>query len=668
MIRVLRVRFHARLFSNCTRILLSPKTVLQMEEAVGMTEFLGSGEGIRGILKQRFSDFVVREISAAGDIVRFSSVNGDDLEKVHFPKQERVEVSEESVDNFMEVIESLSLIPSADMKTSLREYLLKCLLKEADTEESFTSFPCTVKESRKEAHTLIKAHLSSIVEADTVSLDGQQHIRFIARHKKAGGKTNDIRRAPQWPSKLGNYLRFTLIKENVDTMSAMTVLQKYLRIKSGGIEYCGTKDKRAVTLQHCTIYRRKPSDFRRLNGFEGTPFIRCGDFCYVDKELTLGDSLGNHFDIVLREVTADESVIRTRCDLIQRFGFLNYFGLQRFGKGAVLSDKIGREIFFQNWERAIRMMFVPREGDRTEISAAKEAFNAGNYSQALALLPSQMYSERCAVDWLVLHPNDFHGAFLRIPKNTRLLCAHAYQSAVYNKALSLRIKLHGLKCVEGDLVDTSRTELGGLKGDLAQRTGAANQEHVKVASKADVKGGLYTINDVLLPLVGADTRLPQNEIGPAFLKILEEDGLTLDHFRTKCTPEYRMSGAYRRIVQQAKDFSWRLIPYIDLNAELIQTELIDLRTASKLKSVDTDRSRKASGEQMKQALHLSFSLPSGTYATMLLREVTKESTETEFHSRLTEASRDLNQDEEHDGFAENNDGLAIVVGSKRDLL
>ena len=86
----------------------------------------------------------------------------------------------------------------------------------------------------------------------------------------------------------GDYLQFTMLKENVDTMSAAGIISRNLRLKPDAIKYAGTKDKRAITSQKCTVYRRKPSDLGRINRFNIPPFIRVGDFEYVHQPLKLG--------------------------------------------------------------------------------------------------------------------------------------------------------------------------------------------------------------------------------------------------------------------------------------------------------------------------------------------------------------------------------------------
>jgi hypothetical protein len=113
-----------------------------------------------------------------------------------------------------------------------------------------------------------------------------------------------------------------------------------------------------------------------------------------------------------------------------------------------------------------------------------------------------------------------------------------------------------------------------------------------------------------------------------------------------------MSGAYRRVVQQPQDLEWTLIEYDDSNADLAVTELTALRQTQSLDSEEetakgahvvvlTPEQLAAEGETNTRpesrftALQLKFTLPPGTYATMLLRELTKESTETQFQAQLS---------------------------------
>jgi tRNA pseudouridine13 synthase len=167
---------------------------------------------------------------------------------------------------------------------------------------------------------------------------------------------------------------------------------------------------------------------------------------------------------------------------------------------------------------------------------------------------------------------------------------------------------------------------------------------VHVLTADDLASGRFSIKDVVLPIVGADSILPGNEIGSFYTELLARDGLTLGSFST-CVPVYRMSGAYRRLLQLPLDFSWRIMHYADPNAELAVTELTDARRRGDAGVAPEVAGAKGAGVVLDvagtdasgplQAVQLEFTLPPGTYATMLLRELTKESTETQFQAQLT---------------------------------
>ena len=46
-----------------------------------------------------------------------------------------------------------------------------------------------------------------------------------------------------------------------------------------------------------------------------------------------GDHSGNHFNIVVRDVTVDDDVVAMAVRGVAERGFVNYFGPQRFGGG-----------------------------------------------------------------------------------------------------------------------------------------------------------------------------------------------------------------------------------------------------------------------------------------------------------------------------------------------
>ncbi|CAK7340929.1 unnamed protein product [Dovyalis caffra] len=111
-----------------------------------------------------------------------------------------------------------------------------------------------------------------------------------------------------------------------------------------------------------TVFKQHASRLAALN--DRLIGIKVGDFCHVKEGLLLGQLLGNRFTVTLRGVVADsEDTIKASADSLGRHGFINYFGLQRFGSGSVPTHFIGAALLRGEWKSAISMILDPREGD-----------------------------------------------------------------------------------------------------------------------------------------------------------------------------------------------------------------------------------------------------------------------------------------------------------------
>lgn len=708
-------------------------------EAVGISEYISRTAGFQGILKHRFSDFVVREVSVSGEATHLKSTEdlggweskyfkgkGDDAEVTSDNVHEKILEFWRDIGQIVQIgtnnDEHGDAAVTADVLSepkseALRSFILLACEKSTECPSDLLCFPGLHKAVRTAIHAAVKKHFSSYIETETTQVSDVSFIRLVATSRKQKGMKRKF--GTPWPTGLGNYMRFTLLKENIDTMNAVNILNRALRCSNSnsGVSYSGTKDKRGVTAQKCTVYRRKPSDLSRINRSLLLPSILVGDFEYVDGPAMLGELGGNRFEIILRSLSAPSDLdVISACDSVRTHGFINYFGLQRFGKGGSKSHEIGREILKSNWEACVRMLFTSKSDDRVNIAQAKVLFNEQKYQLAIGLLPDQMHAEKGVLQCLQTHPADWLRAYQSIPKNARLICMHAYQSCLWNKAVSRRLSLHGLRCIEGDLVVTASTasssgSVSSAQDNSFQRcSGHANaKSEVRVLTSEDLLSSQsHSIRDVVLPLLGSDSMLPTNAIGDYYLELLAADGLSMDVFRS-CDAAYREKGAYRRMLQCPTDFVYKIIPYDDIDAELNETELTTFRTKTCAKlnkdnntadaSVDTSHAQPdeddlpASGEGVEptvpaaaaspspstreedarhKALQLQFTLPPGTYgklsycssstnsalqpvcvyctqqmhsisncyfassiATMLLRELTKESTESCFQAQLS---------------------------------
>ncbi len=281
------------------RFLNSMAESCEEESAVGITNYANTAIGFSGILKQRYSDFVVREVSKSGIVSRLIDISGTELENKWFPKDEINEEPVLSDTASDKVIRDIQAILPAEIQLNEKEcadiksFIVACIDMSDDCPAVYLGIPAPDKTVRTAIHGLFKKELSQFIDSDTMQDNNVSKVRLVAKHKNKGAKIDmKFKRAPTWPKGLGDYLQFTLFKENIDTMSAINVINKSIRVKPNGIGYNGTKDKRGVTAQKCTVYRKKPSDFARINSYPHVPTIRVGDFEYVTKECGLGDLTG----------------------------------------------------------------------------------------------------------------------------------------------------------------------------------------------------------------------------------------------------------------------------------------------------------------------------------------------------------------------------------------
>lgn len=75
-----------------------------------------------------------------------------------------------------------------------------------------------------------------------------------------------------------------------------------------------------------------------------------------------------------------------------------------------------------------------------------------NIEKAMLLLENRDRLEKCLLQSLRCSPNGYFNAFQSISKNTRFIYIHAYQSYVWNRAVSERIRRFGTQVLVGDLV------------------------------------------------------------------------------------------------------------------------------------------------------------------------------------------------------------------------
>ncbi|HUU75911.1 MAG TPA: tRNA pseudouridine(13) synthase TruD [Methanoregulaceae archaeon] len=368
----------------------------------------------------------------------------------------------------------------------------------------------------------------------------------------------------------GRFLICQLTKKDWEQQRAVREVAKKLGISHRRIGWGGTKDKHALTRQLISIYDVTPEDIERLNIKD----INLEVMGRSKSALSLGSHLGNRFRITIRNTSADD--LPNQVELVTaacREGVPNYYGIQRFGVIRPITHLVGEYILLGDYEGAV-CCYVGRAcpGEPSEVQEARTLFmERRDPVEALHHLPVPLSYERTLLHHLSSRPGDYKGALLVLPPKLLSMFVSAFQSFLFNKALSARIE-------EGrELNIPSPGDRLIFEGGREDRVTTGNMR----GAMEQCKRGRCRI------AIFMQGSRPFSPIGPddtTMASLMEMHGITPEHFRQ--ASEYvktRFEGAFRPV------------------------------------SLSTDISTEINGKD----LSLAFSLPPGQYATTICREFMK---------------------------------------------
>eukprot|EP00892_Ulva_mutabilis_P010850 jgi/Ulvmu1/8137/UM040_0033.1 len=342
----------------------------------------------------------------------------------------------------------------------------------------------------------------------------------------------------QWQGR-PQFTRCVLLKVNRDSHDALGAVASACRVRPAALGTAGTKDKRGVTTQFVTAHKVEPRQLAAANGH--VTDVLLGGYGPAADGLRLGDLAGNLFTLLLRELPrGSRAAVCAAVDAVRATGFVNYFGLQRFGQGTVPTHAVGFALMAGQWEVAVKGILTGRPGEREELTDARRLFwEAGDPAGAAQQMPLRMSAERACLQALAKHGKDaWLQAVQAIPHKLRSMYMHAAQSFFWNSAASARVRLHGLRVVEGDLVlpnspwpdgghaadplpatpvatESSAADAAGAGGGGKRRrkddkghTAQTRIDRVKAVTMEDVRDGRYSIEEVVLPMPGGDVEYP----------------------------------------------------------------------------------------------------------------------------------------------------------------
>ncbi len=385
------------------------------------------------------------------------------------------------------------------------------------------------------------------------------------------------------------YLLCVLIKRNWDTFIAIRNIARQLGINPKQVHIAGIKDAKAVTAQHITLENISTEDTQNVNVKD----IEIRPLGYLRNKLSAYYLLGNSFNIRVKAINHPKSAVekqiaKTIEELEGIGGVPNYFGHQRFGTTRSITHLVGKAMVKGDFRRAAMLFLAkPSMYEHPESRQARKELQATqDFKQALQGYPRQLRYERVMLRHLVEKPEDFVGAFRRLPIKLRLLFVQAYQSYLFNRFLSKRIG-YDFSLNEAEVGDyVVNVERSGLPMPTMHRI-------VSVDSLSEINDSIRQGKmRVAIPLVGFKQHLSQGfmeEIGDG---ILEEEDVKLENFKIALMPEVSERGGLRTVITPLKNFLLQEI------------------------SCDTTNPQKYQAK-------LCFMLFRGSYATTFLREIMK---------------------------------------------
>lgn len=277
----------------------------------------------------------------------------------------------------------------------------------------------------------------------------------------------------------GNFVVHKLQKEKLSTPEALTILARDAGVERSSIAYAGLKDRQAVTEQFLTIERRAV-DLKLAN-------LRVTPVGNTNRAITSKLSAGNAFTIVVRDLRPTEAAaLRRSLPSLVKTGLPNYFDDQRFGSLRHGQGFPMNSVLLGDYERALQQLVAePSPVAITGDVKLKRTLQLrwGDWESCARIARGPAYEP--LFQFLIRNPRDFRGALQFVPLRLRVIHAFAYQSYLWNRAVSglLRVAVKGaqrlrLSTVAGDLIawkylapereeklEKMRTPLFGVDGD-----------------------------------------------------------------------------------------------------------------------------------------------------------------------------------------------------------
>lgn len=386
----------------------------------------------------------------------------------------------------------------------------------------------------------------------------------------------------------GRYLICVMVKRKWDTFMAVRQVAHRLHISPKRIRFAGIKDTKALTAQHISLQNVSPNKVLDLQIKDITVYPK-----WFSKERMYSQLIkGNRFHITIRGIehapyVIEKRVNKTKEEIEQMGGVSNFFGHQRFGTIRPNTHIVGKHLTRGNPDAAaVAFLGEPTIHENPQAREARQQLQDNmNFEEALEQFPRFLRYERFMLQHLTKYPTDFVGAFRELPRRLRKLLVQAFQSYLFNRFLSERLR-QGIPINEPQVGDyVIRLDDYGLPTENYDQ---ATETNIQIIEKLVKEGKM----SVAAPLIGPNQPLSKGTQGEIEHMILETESVTPEQFKIPFMPEATAQGKVRAILNPV----WNLV----------QEEVAE------------DKENRE-----KHMMKLAFNLNRGSYATVVLREFMK---------------------------------------------
>ncbi len=238
------------------------------------------------------------------------------------------------------------------------------------------------------------------------------------------------------PQSEGRFALYCLEKRFWNTLDLLRYLQR--RYKFQPFQRLGLKDRYAHSIQYVanSLVVKKPITEKNFSlRFLG----------FIDRPLRNENLFGNFFRITLRDLKAEEGgMVIKNFGEVSESGFPNFYDEQRMGEARHRKGFFAKSLILRHYEGALKLyLATPSPDDESRIKRFKRFLkeNWGRWEEGLALAPPEY---KPVVAYLCKKKRDFKGAIKRIPRDLLELFINAYQAYIWNETLNLLLKNSGL--------------------------------------------------------------------------------------------------------------------------------------------------------------------------------------------------------------------------------